>query len=52
MGFPDHEALGAVRISFGKFNTQDECEEVAAKLENIFRLEEPAFKLQLGQSSS
>jgi cysteine desulfurase len=52
LGFPDHEALGAVRISFGKFNTQDECEEVAAKLENIFRLEEPAFKLQLGQSSS
>lgn len=52
LGLPDHEALGAVRISFGKFNTQAECEEVAATLENIFRLEEPSFKLQLGQSSS
>lgn len=44
IGLSDHEALGAVRISLGKFNTQAECEELTSSLENIFRLEEPAFK--------
>ena len=47
IGLPDYEALGAVRISFGRFNTAEECEEVASSLENIFRLEEPAFKYKL-----
>ncbi len=48
IGLPDREALGAVRISLGKFNTEADCEEICASLENIFRLEEPAFKAVLG----
>ncbi len=47
IGLPDHEALGAVRISLGRFNTEAECKEVASTLENIFRLEEPALKYKL-----
>ncbi len=50
IGLPDYEALGALRLSFGKFNTDIECEEVAATLENILRLEEPAFKAFLSNS--
>ncbi len=51
IGLPDYEALGALRLSFGRFNTEADCEEVASILENILRLEEPMLKLQLGQSS-
>jgi len=50
IGLPDHEALGALRLSFGKFNTQEECEEAAAALENILRLEESGLKIQLSKS--
>jgi len=44
IGLSDREAIGAVRISLGKYNTEAECEELASSLEDIFRLEEPAFK--------
>ena len=48
VGLSDREALGAVRISLGKFNSEAECEEAASSLENIFRLEESSFKAVLG----
>jgi len=50
IGLPDREAIGALRLSFGKFNTQEECEEAASALENILRLEEPSLKIQLSKS--
>ena len=52
IGLPSDEALGAVRISFGKFNTIEEGEELASTLENILRAEEPTFKAFLNNSAS
>ncbi len=43
----DEEALGSLRISFGKFNTLDECEEIAAVLDNILRSDEHAIQISL-----
>ena len=47
IGLPDEEALGSLRISFGKFNTLDECEEIAAVLDNILRIDENAIQISL-----
>jgi cysteine desulfurase len=47
LGLPDEEALGSLRISFGKFNTLDECDEIATVLDNILRMDENSIQITM-----
>lgn len=52
IGLSNEEAHGALRISFGKFNTPDEAEEVATALENVLRFDEQAIEVRLVQTKT
>jgi cysteine desulfurase len=50
IGLADEEALGSLRISFGKFNTLAECEEIATVLDNVLRTDEHAIQVSMAGS--
>jgi len=47
IGLPDEDALGSLRISFGKFNTLEECDEVAAVLDDVLRTDEHSIQISM-----
>ncbi len=52
IGLSNEHAYGALRISFGKFNTLAEAEEVATALENILRFDEQAIEVRMMSTNS